>query len=203
MAQTKRMPLGEIKRLTTLALSTQGAAEQRNRTKTQKVWNCNSRYDPPPKLSPGPYWLWARKFCQDHNDVTPSLKVRRPQIMSRFIVALSCGQTLVLCSSCHKGVTLRNVFHFAWAQLQFPPRWTRQTLFSFYFSFCSSIHHYFFESIEEHCTTQLFLTTCRRKRQSSERWKPRGPILYQVDAQLDRCLPSSAFRTRKLTPRSL
>ena len=121
MAQTKRMPLGEIKRLTTLALSTQGAAEQRNRTKTQKVWNCNSRYDPPPKLSPGPYWLWARKFCQDHNDVTPSLKDRRPQIMSRFIVALSCGQTLLLCCSCHKGVTLRNVFSFCLSSTSVPP----------------------------------------------------------------------------------
>ena len=38
MAQTKRRPLGDIKSLTTRALSTWGVAELRDRTKALKVW---------------------------------------------------------------------------------------------------------------------------------------------------------------------
>ena len=116
-------------------VTARGVAVQSNRAEAQKVWkNCSSRHDPPWKLSPGPYWLWARKLHQDHKDITPSLKVRRPQITSHAPAALSC-ETTVSCSSCRKGVTLRNVFNFAWAKLQFPPRWARQRLFLFYFSF--------------------------------------------------------------------
>ena len=67
------------------------------------VKNSNWRYDTPPKLSPGPYWLRARKLRQDHSDVTQSLKVRRPHCMSHFRGNVMLWRDTVSSSSYHKG----------------------------------------------------------------------------------------------------
>ena len=101
------------------------------RTKEQNqcpkgVKNVTQSYDLPPKLSPISYWLWARTLHQDHTDDTPSLKVRRPQITLHSPEALCC-ETSVSYSSCRKGLTLRNIFDFAWAKLQFTGVCSRMT----------------------------------------------------------------------------
>ena len=165
--------------------------------------NCSSRYNPPPKLSPGPYWLRGRNLRQDHNDVTQRLKVRRPLCMShsqRYVVKRLRFHASLLPLECNSE---KSFFTLLELKLQFPPCWTRQRLFLFYFRFCLNIHDYCFGSIEEPCTTQSFLTACRKKRLSSE-----GDITTEVRSSirstrsvLAACL-CLAFRKPQLTPRS-
>ena len=67
-----------------------------------------------PRRSPGSYWLWARKLCQDHSDVTPMLKGHR-------IPALRIsGAYVVKTLQSHATAAIRiqlweTFFTFAWA----------------------------------------------------------------------------------------
>ena len=106
MAQTKRRPLGEIKSLTTRALSTWGVEEQRNWTNVQKVWRTVT-----PGLTPPPKSFTQSLLASDQDTppgwqwLSQSLKVRRPLCMWRDSSVVTVR------------VYLRNVFHFAWPRL--------------------------------------------------------------------------------------
>ena len=124
--------------------------------------------------------------------------------MLRSPGALCCEGTSGFMQQLLWGCNLRDISHFAWAKLLFPPRWTRQRLFLFYFCFCSNIRQYWLRSIRGTLHNPVVPPRLQKEEIIFRRRRnPRGPVLHQVNSQRDRCLPSSAVSTLQLTPHSL
>ena len=100
---------------------------------------------------------------------------------------------------CHKGANLRNVCPFC---LSFSFLLTGQDRDCFCFTFVLFEHSLLLFWIQR-CTTYSS-PPCLQKEEIifRRRRNLRGPVLHQIDSQYDCCLPSSAFRMLKLTPRS-
>ena len=120
-------------------------------TRCEKLWlrfNCPKDIHPVPSCECGSSSRIRMTSLPVYRSQNP--KSRRSPREHRVVV-----RPPVLHNRCHKGATLINIFHFVWAKLHFPPRWTRQRLFLFYLlRFCVR-RFVIIVWIQERRTTQL------------------------------------------------
>ena len=105
-------PVVEARSLTTRTSATRSTGTN-NRAKVPT--RCESQVELPPRRSPGPYWLWAWKLCQDHNDINPTLKGHGSFLPFVFPWGLLLWRDFGSYNRCHKGTTWETFFTFAWA----------------------------------------------------------------------------------------